>query len=217
MAKALELVVRGLSETVAFACPVCGTVFTLSVAQHPPGPERARREAEAAGHCAARICECGAALEDKYYTACRSCLQKKALEKEQARFDKAAKLTIEEYDGPLYWEDRSGSLGEGYFAGADEILDYCEQEEVDVPRFVWACSQHAFTLDAESLLEDELERQEMYEGAGEDISDAARHKLQELLDTWSREQKLYAYQPDFSRAVVFHSDGLLDDTRLPDG
>jgi hypothetical protein len=203
---AFELVLRGGTETVAFVCPTCGAVFTLRKEQLP-GPAREAVAAAAVAHCVPRRCPCGQLIEDKYYTRCRGCREEAERQKEQRHFEKAEKLTIEAYDGPLYWEGHSASLGDGYFADAEELLGYCEDEEVDVPPFVWACSPHEFTLDGERFLANELERQEMYEGVGEDITDDARRKLREFLDAWVKERDLRAWGVDYSRAVLLHPDG----------
>ena len=194
----LELVFRGSSTgpAAAFACPTCGTLFIPNAKN--PAEERKR---EAAEHCM-KTCECGKPITVSYRLLCTECSDRKAAEKEKTRFAKATKLLYEQYEGPVYWEGHEGGLGDGYFCGVDEILDYCATEDVKIPEYVWACSAHEFRLDGERFIENELERQEMYDEAGEGISDDSRKQLQDFLDVWSKAQDIVGYKYDYTRAVL---------------
>ena len=102
MKEPLELVVRGHEDTiVALACPECGMTFPLQ-----------DKERVGFGCCHARkyICACGAEC-DEFYTACKDCRHKQAVEKEQARFWSAEKLcTLDWVSSP---EDRSQGISHG--------------------------------------------------------------------------------------------------------
>jgi predicted RNA-binding Zn-ribbon protein involved in translation (DUF1610 family) len=200
----LEVVLKIEDRLVAWACPKCGLLFILGA--RDTEKDRKRKMQDAAAHCV-QNCVCGKPLDYHYYLRCKECRAAVEIEKEKARYDKAVKLVMEDYEGPVYWEGHEGGLGDGYFSGIDEVLDYCEDEGVSVPEYVWACTPHPFTLDAENILEHELERQEMYENAGEGITDDARKRLQAYLTVWAQEQHITGWQYDYTRAVLLR-DGV---------
>lgn len=195
----LEVVIKGQEEPVAFACPTCGLLFLLS--HKDSSEERETKGREASAHCV-KNCVCGKPLDYHYYLRCKDCRAQMEKDKEGARFRKAERVSVEDYDGPVYWEGHPGGLGEGYFSGVEEVLDYCENDGVTVPEYVWACTPHPFTLDGEALIERELEKQEMYEEAGERISNDARSRLQAYLDVWAKEQSITGWREDHARAVI---------------
>lgn len=205
MSEALDIIVRGREDRpVAFACPKCGTLFILR--KNDGEDEMARRRLEASMHCV-KTCVCGNPIDKHYMLRCHACITRMEQEKEQARFIKAEKLSLEDYtDAPVYWEGHEGGMGDGYFSGVDEILDYCETEGLEVPEYVWACKPHEFKLDAESILERELENQEMYEDADEDIHEDARGRLQAYLNVWVKEQALVGWQSDYARAILLRKE-----------
>ena len=200
----LEVVLKAEDRLVAWACPKCGLLFLLSA--NDKEDERAAKMHQAASHCV-QNCACGKPLDWHYNLRCKDCRAAAEVEKEKARFAKAEKLALEDYEGPVYWEGHEGGLGDGYFSSYAEVLDYCEDEGISVPEYVWACTPHPFTLNAEEILERELERQEMYEEAGEGISDDARERLQAYLTVWTQEQNITGWQYDHKRAVILR-DGV---------
>ena len=196
----LEIVIRGREseDPVAYACPTCGMLFVV------PGKQPELREekmSEASTHCV-KHCICGKPLDYHYHLRCKDCRAQMEKDKEKARFAKAERVSIENYEGPVYWEGHAGGLGDGYFGGIDEVIDYCEDDGHTVPEYVWACTPHPFTLSGEALIERELEQQEMYEDAGEGIPDDARQRLQAYLDVWCKEQNITGWQYDYTRAVI---------------
>lgn len=196
----LEVVIRGRDAPVAYACPKCGILQLL--AKNDSAEEVERKRNEAAAHCM-KVCVCGNTLDYHYYLRCKECRDKAEREKERKKFEKAEKLALEQYsDDPVYWEGHEGGLGDGYFSSVDEVLDYCEQEGRAVPEYVWACASRDFTLDGDSIIERELEKQEMYDDAGDDIGDEARTRLQAYLDVWTKEVNLHSWSPDYKRAVL---------------
>jgi hypothetical protein len=200
----LDIIVKGREDfTVAFGCPKCGQLFILH--KDDDAAERTTKRHEAAAHCV-KHCVCGKSLDYHYMLRCKDCRARREHEKELARFEKAQKLTLEAYDGPVYWEGHVGGYGEGYFSGVDEILDYCETEGIEVPAYVWACSPKEFKLDADVFIERELESQEMFEEAGERISEDARARLQSYLNVWTGEQGLVGWNADQTRAVLLREE-----------
>jgi predicted RNA-binding Zn-ribbon protein involved in translation (DUF1610 family) len=187
--EALELVVRGKEQAVAFACPSCGAVFPSRV----EGAENLARE-----HCS-RFCRCGAALFDGL-SLCTSCTDKERADRESRLFETAKKVSVEDYpDEPVYWEGQAGSMGLGFFLNIDELLDYCEEEELDHPKYVWACTPRPLQV----LTGDVLEAAIYEHNVGLDDLDAcALGNLETFLATWCKEQNLRTWFPDFERAVL---------------
>lgn len=70
--------------------------------------------------CTHRICDCGNVME-KGYSKCPSCRNNASIERYYA-------LQFKEWDGktPVYSEAH-----DKYFFGEDEIIEYCEEEEID--------------------------------------------------------------------------------------
>ena len=198
----IEIIRKDSSAIVGFACPACGVLQTVAKGDKPDDIERKR--VDASSHCV-KNCVCGAPL-GHYRLRCRACLDIIEAEKEARWFAKATKVTIEDYDGALYLAGWSGDVGDGYFSDIEALLDYCEQEGRDVPDYAWACALEPFKLDAETILEREIEQQDFFEHAGDRIPPAARANLQAYLTAWTAELKLSAWHADYSRAVVLNEE-----------
>lgn len=189
----LEIIVKGREDhVVGYACQKCGCVFMVHKRSDPVLYEAGRlhEQKEAAQHCE-KTCPCGQPIEDSYRLRCRACRDQLEKDKEKAHYEKSKKLTIEEYDGPVYWEGHIGDMGDGYFSDIDALLDYCEEEGVDVPDYVWACKKNELKLDAEGILENAVS--DMYEDAYDSISEDARAQLQAYLNTWCNEQNICSW------------------------
>ena len=123
---------------------------------------------------------------------------------EKARFDKAAKLTIETYpDQPVYWGDGGGDDG-GFFTSIEGVLDACEREDRLIPDYVWACQRENYTLQPECILEDALEYQEM----DIHISEDAVKEFTALCDMWLKKHNLHVWRLDNTRVVLMKPDAL---------
>jgi hypothetical protein len=200
---ALELIVRGYDKTVAFACGKCGSLF---VPKELGEEDREQLRETATNHCFKR-CKCGQPLDRQYWGICSACSAKEAVDKEQNRFDKAKKLNVDQYPyQPVYWEGHIGGMGEGYFSGVEELIDYCEEEGLKMPEYVWACSSSEFKLDADTILESELASQEVYEDAYDNISDEDKSALDTFLKDWAKKQNIVSWQVDYAQAVLLASE-----------
>jgi hypothetical protein len=192
-----DLVVKGHDEPVGYACPKCGAVFIVHNRKDEKLREadRKHQQEQAAVHCV-KLCVCGQPTDGFCYLRCSACRAQMEADKEQARFEKAKKLTIEEYDGPVYWEGHSGTLGDGYFADVEDLLDHCEQEGMDPPDYVWTCDKDEMTLDAESIVEHAVE--DMYDS----IPAKAIVSLQAYLDTWCKEVNIAGWSNNTANVVL---------------
>jgi hypothetical protein len=198
----LELIVKGHDDhLIGYACPKCGAVFLVAKRSDPKMYE-ARKEDErnhAAEHCV-KDCVCGKLIDRSYRLRCDACLAQMDADKEQKLFEKSKKLTIEEYDGPVYWEGRSGDMGDGYFSDVEALLDHCESEGMDPPDYVWTCDKNEMKLDAESIIENAVS--EMYEDAFDSIPKKALDSLQAYLDVWCQEVNIVSWHDNHATAVL---------------
>ena len=195
-----ELVIKDTGTLVAYACPKCGLMFILHKSD---GVEhRAEKKRNAAAHCV-KNCVCGKPLDYHYYIRCKDCRAELEVAREQARFEKAEKLSIEAYpDHPVFWEKGTGDMnGEGYFSSVDALLDHCEAEGLDLPEYVWACTRRDLHLHAHDVIHDAIERHNM-DTDGTHIPEEAENTMQSFFDAWLKEQGIHAWFVDYSRAVV---------------
>ncbi len=79
--------------------------------------------------CRPTICQCGKEVAEKYYYTCWDCRKAKEIASEKLRFEKATKIKLEDYDGPVQ-TDLIGS-NEGYFASFSDLMDYLSDEYGD--------------------------------------------------------------------------------------
>jgi hypothetical protein len=195
----VEIVRKTDQSTVGFACGTCGILFTTKKDDLTDVDEA---KSAATQHCV-RSCACGKPLDYHYYIICKDCRAAKEAEKEKARFEKATKVTIEDYDGPVFWNDK-------FFSDVDSLLDDLENDGVDVPEYVWATAPQNFELSASDILERELERQDMHEDAWDHIGKKAVDTLQAYFDVWCKEVGLVSYFEDTTRAVLLRPDALAE-------
>lgn len=106
----------------------------------------------------------------------------------------------------LYWEDHSGNMGDGYFSDMDALLDHCEQNDLEVPKYVYACTENSFRMDAEELVSGELEAQEFYDGAFDHITAEQLKELDVFLEAWAKKVNLVCFIVDYSRAIILHPE-----------
>lgn len=199
-----EIVIKETGTLVAYACPgkKCGQLFLFS--SRDTEEDKKRKHDEASTHCV-KTCSCGRPIDYHYRLKCAHCRAEQEREKEQRAFDRAAKVSIDDYpDHPIFWEGRSGDMGgDGYFSGIDALCDYCEQEGIELPSYVWACERREFKISAHDLIERELERQDIDPEATV-LSESAYAELQQHLNTWiaGNAGKLHGWFQDMSRAVI---------------
>jgi hypothetical protein len=194
-------------KVLAYACGKCGSMFPLN--PHITDPENK------ALRCCVSVCACGEAATSRYNQRCKSCDAVFEEEKEAKKFEKATKVPSSEYIGLVYWQGHSGSCGDGYFADVDEVLDYCEQEDIAVPKYVWACESEQFRIQID--VDTELENQEAFEDAGSQISESERKRLDDFLEEWSKMQNVVFWHEDGSRAVVLHEPDASEEPTAVEG
>ena len=148
--------------------------------------------------CLPRICECGKECEDKYWTICRGCNEKKEIQKELERFNAAEK--VDKFDGWV-WADGL-SYNEGFADSVHDIIDYCKDNDIEIPDYVWTCKENHFCfIDLNDIL------QEIEENGYEDFCAADSCKgLDELklaIDKFNEiNRKIESYVPNYKKALI---------------
>ena len=150
----LELCTPDGKSAGVFACARCKLIWTPA---HSPLASGGRQwtEEERAAHarqravkcCEEAKCDCGAGLGHTNNrggrTTCNDCKRKRQLQVEQERFDKAVKLTPEEWGksefaGAMVYDE----LHDRWFAGVAEAEEWnAERDEDDTPTTYLYCSE----------------------------------------------------------------------------
>lgn len=190
-------------KIVAYACGVCHAVVPMG---HPrdgkTAEEIARKLAEE--HCPPWICnQCGAEHYRAYQSLCLVCYApvqaQRDAEQEKARFDKARKVPLTEYEGPLFIPQKRGSA-DVFLPSAAELLDWFADEELPLPEYVWACTVLRVETDADSIIQNMLE--EHWEGAEVDYEE----ELYAFIEQWNAKQTGRTWEPDYHTAVLLHAN-----------
>jgi len=132
---------------------------------------------------------------------CRAEIDKR---NEQRLFDKAIKCEMEETPIAFIEMLYSESYGyEGFFPDIEDLLEYCKNEEIDIPEYVWATQKVKLSLDAYGILENACE--ELHEDAFSNLTDI--EGLQKLLDKWVDTQGGQStYYPYYKYAIKIHEE-----------
>lgn len=191
VAAPIECVQKGgdPEKTVIWACGTC---------------KIAKETKEAALECCA-LWRCDECQKDapKYHTLCDDCRRKKDQAKAQARYNKAKKVKLAEYGGTWLFCDHCDE----FFPDFDSFIDGHDGIELeDIPEWAWGTYEKKFSLDAENIVANELERDEMHEDAFENIPDAALKEMQEFFDKWTEKNPVVSFFPDDDIVVDFEAE-----------
>lgn len=83
----------------------------------------------------------------------------------------------------VYCEDVDG-YNEGYFADIEDLIEYCEGEEIDIPEYVYSTTLVELSLNAYSILADACEN--LHEDAYDNLCDI--EELQNFMNEWCKKQ-----------------------------
>ena len=149
------------------------------------------------------ICpDCGKELGRNTYCNSKECRDKRETENQLRIYEKATKYTlssvpkesIEYFYSDLYGYD------EGYFSDIDSLEDYCKENNIEIPKFVFGTKQKQLNIDAYDIVESALE--EWYEDAIDRVDDKSLGKLQSDLDDFCKNSGVYTcYEVDYSVCV----------------
>ena len=121
-------------------------------------------------------------------------------ESEQKRFDKAVKSEYKDVPAEhteMLYSERYG-YNEDYFSDIDEFMEYCEDNDIEVPKYVWSTEKTRLSIDADSVIEQACD--DLHEEARQNVTD--EDELQEFLDAWCAKQTgTDTYSVDYKYAI----------------
>lgn len=138
-------------------------------------------------HCGGRPCDLCGQLCEKHKTRCPECIASERAKKDAERIAKAEKIKAEDYDGPVYWDERDtyySDVGEAWEAICD---DFYETVDLAKDQTLWACDVTQLTLHPNEILEAAIEGQEHHEDAMDHISQNAWDELRAFCENWNVE------------------------------
>ena len=128
----------------------------------------------------------------------------KEKQNELDRFNKATKWTWDNVpkDKVEFLYHDLYSYGDGYFSDIDELREYCQDEDIEMPKYVYCTTPIEFSLDAWDLIESRLE--EAYEGAEDNVNEDALVEFQEHCNEFVKKQngRLDSYCVDYKNVVL---------------
>lgn len=151
-------------ETVAWFCTNCGTVYSDKGGHGKYDAERCavRRPQRYARHCPATVdqtpctewaCEdCGAECS-AYQWYCSKCIGKHRTDSEDEKLAKT-KDVIAAKDYP---SDQGVVWDGNYHQCLEDLVDHCDNRDIELPRRVWATKPSFFQLNPDGILEDAWE------------------------------------------------------------
>jgi len=122
------------------------------------------------------------------YTSCYSeqCVLHREYEREMKRYEKATKYTLENVpkESCEYFYFESYEYNNGYFDDIDSLEEFCKENEIDMPKFIWGTKKKELSIDAYSVVNNALE--EWYEDAFDNVNDTSLSELQDCLDKFCK-------------------------------
>ncbi len=133
------------------------------------------------------------------------CRAKRESEQEKSRYDKAKKYTLKTAPSEsiiMYYSDVYGN-NEGYFSEIEYLVDYCNDEGIKVPEYVWGTYETQISLDAHDIIEDACE--ELWEGAYDSIGSKDITELEDFLNNWCEKQTgTRTYTADYNCCILIN-------------
>ncbi len=180
-------------------CPECGRLYTASI--FGDAKEALQYAYDQATQCCApkKCTDCGEIRDSQYWTVCTKCQKEREVKKERERFEKATKVTLDEYykqrpGNMLYWDEE-------FYSDIEDLID---ENDLNPPEYVWSTSTTRMSFDATDLIENACS--DMHEDAYEDISTLAHKRLQKFLDLWCKKHSPTSYFPDYTMAIVLSQE-----------
>lgn len=94
-----------------------------------------------------------------------------------------------------------------YFYDLEDLFDVCEEEDWNIPKYVYGTQTDMMHINADYIIEEACE--DLHEDAYESIDYTDIKELQKMLDDWCKEQTCtVTYYPDYTYAIkVCRDDG----------
>lgn len=134
---------------------------------------------------------------------CRDFFDKQS---EQKRYDKAIKVSFD--DAPKECKEMLYSecygYNEGYFTDVEEFIDYCQDNEIEIPKYVWGTEKIKPFVSADSIVEDACEN--LHEDAYSNI--CGIDELQEFLEKWwGKQSGIDTFLVNYEYAILLNEIG----------
>lgn len=148
-----------------------------------------------------RKCEdCGITLDTKwYYTICKDCKEKREENKLKEKFERATKMTLEEYEkifaGYPYFHDE-----ENCSFDADYLFEIVSDNSETSPTFFWGAEQVEISLSYDDIAEILLEHDNSYEDYG--IDDEAKDFIYNFVKEYNEKFTDYNYFINYDIVIL---------------
>jgi len=116
----------------------------------------------------------------------RSCQEERDRINELIKLSKAIRCNYDDVpeDQKEMLYSPSYGYNEGYFTETEELIEYCEEEEIEIPEYVWSTSRIDLSMDAYTILENACN--DLHEEALGSVDNI--DELQKYLDAWCDKQ-----------------------------
>lgn len=141
-------------------------------------------------------CSCGKPTRNRFEAKCSDCWD---LHYSERRNEQMEKAELVEWDGETWILSEDG-LGnqDGWFAGPDELLEYCHDQGIEPPEFAFVGRKRVKKLDFDQAVESMLE--DTYDGA--DLRDLeAYKKLAAAIEEFNKANAITYYDPCYKRKI----------------
>ena len=130
---------------------------------------------------------------------------------EKERHDKAIHYTIDNVPKEcidFLYSDNYG-YDEGFFTDLEKLKDYCTDNDVEFPDYVWCTKINPFKLDATDFIYRALEDEDRYEDAYERVDEKELNKLQIACDEFVKAHNglLDIYDIDYKHSLELVTKG----------
>lgn len=154
------------------------------------------------------ICpKCGSVTGKGTWCNNDECRRKRDEESELGLYEKATKYTLESApkESCEYFFSESFGYDNGYFIDIDSLEDYCRDNEIEIPKFVWGTTEKTLSMDAEDIVSSELE--EWYEDAFDRVNDSELALLQAAMDNFCEKCGVGScYEVDYKTCIILTQD-----------
>lgn len=104
-----------------------------------------------------------------------------------------------------YFFSDSYGYDNGYFDDIDSLEDYCKDNDVEMPKYIWGTYKKELSMDAESIVSNQLE--EWYEDAFDSVDGNELSLLQAVLDDFCKNCGVgCCYEVDYKVCVVLRQE-----------
>ena len=181
------------------------------IGESPARIAAARADAERC--CNPKCLECGRVLSLKYHTECDECKNRR-FARDRLLWLKRQPVELPQDGVPVYAE----GVGNEFFADIDELYEYCQDYEGELPAWVHPCSEHsAFKLDANDIIERMSEDlPECFDGETHEMA----NELVAFIDRFNAAQSRMVWEIEYVVWVIneaaFRAACDVDEHGLPD-